>query len=217
LDGRSVTLIDTPGFDDTTKSDADVLQMIAIFLAAAYVDPIVQSLAYIRFIHNVPSYKAEKNLAGVVYIHRISDPRVGGMSARNFKMLRELCGEDTLRNVVIVTNRWGEVSLEDGEAREAELTREDIFFKPVLDKGAQMLRHHNSPESAHKILARIINNHPLPLQIQREIVDQKKKLSDTAAGAELNRELIEQFEKNMEDMERLKAETEGPSYLYFLT
>ena len=35
LDGRSVTLIDTPGFDDTTKSDSDILEMIAAFLATA--------------------------------------------------------------------------------------------------------------------------------------------------------------------------------------
>jgi len=33
LDGRSVILIDTPGFDDTSKSDTDILKMIAAFLA----------------------------------------------------------------------------------------------------------------------------------------------------------------------------------------
>ena len=33
LDERPVTLIDTPGFDDTYKSDADILKMIAAFLA----------------------------------------------------------------------------------------------------------------------------------------------------------------------------------------
>lgn len=33
LDGRRVILIDTPGFDDTSKSDTDVLKMIAAFLA----------------------------------------------------------------------------------------------------------------------------------------------------------------------------------------
>lgn len=33
LDGKGVTLIDTPGFDDTSKSDADILKMIAAFLA----------------------------------------------------------------------------------------------------------------------------------------------------------------------------------------
>ena len=32
LDGRRVVLIDTPGFDDTHKSDTDVLKSIAEFL-----------------------------------------------------------------------------------------------------------------------------------------------------------------------------------------
>ena len=35
LDGRAVTLIDTPGFDDTSKSDTEILKMIAFFLATA--------------------------------------------------------------------------------------------------------------------------------------------------------------------------------------
>lgn len=34
LDGRRVVLIDTPGFDDTTKSDTDILRSIAAFLAS---------------------------------------------------------------------------------------------------------------------------------------------------------------------------------------
>ena len=34
LDGKTVTLVDTPGFDDTYKSEADVLKQIAEFLAA---------------------------------------------------------------------------------------------------------------------------------------------------------------------------------------
>ena len=32
LDGRLVVLVDTPGFDDTHKSDTDVLKSIAAFL-----------------------------------------------------------------------------------------------------------------------------------------------------------------------------------------
>ena len=34
LDGRSVTLIDTPGFNNTSKSDIEILEIIADFLAA---------------------------------------------------------------------------------------------------------------------------------------------------------------------------------------
>lgn len=32
FDGRKVALIDTPGFDDSSMSDADVLKMIATYL-----------------------------------------------------------------------------------------------------------------------------------------------------------------------------------------
>ena len=33
IDGRRVVLIDTPGFDDTNVSDAEILERIAAFLA----------------------------------------------------------------------------------------------------------------------------------------------------------------------------------------
>ena len=33
LSGRAVTLIDTPGFDDTSKGDTEISDMIAAFLA----------------------------------------------------------------------------------------------------------------------------------------------------------------------------------------
>ncbi|KAF8170414.1 P-loop containing nucleoside triphosphate hydrolase protein [Pholiota molesta] len=187
LSGRSVTLIDTPGFDDTTKSDSDILRMIAAFLAT--------------------NYENGKKLAGVIYIHRISDIRMSGISTRNFKMFRQLCGDSTLQNVVILTNMWGEVTREIGEAREAELASQDIFFKPVLEKGALLLRHENTTQSAHAVLQHIIQNRPLPLQIQRELVDEKKDISGTAAGVELNNEMMLQIEKHRREMEALQEAT----------
>ena len=33
LFGRRIILIDTPGFDDTTKSDTDILKLIALHLS----------------------------------------------------------------------------------------------------------------------------------------------------------------------------------------
>ncbi|KAF8206195.1 hypothetical protein K438DRAFT_1816773 [Mycena galopus ATCC 62051] len=139
-------------------------------------------------------------------MHRISDVRMGGISTRNFKMFRQLCGESTLRNVVIVTNMWGEVGHEVGEARETELANDDKFFKPVLDKGARMLRNNNGITSAHAILHYLIGNHPRVLRIQRELVDQGKTISQTAAGEELNRELAEQIKRHRQEMEILQQE-----------
>ncbi|KAF9781312.1 hypothetical protein BJ322DRAFT_269416 [Thelephora terrestris] len=188
LDGRRVTLIDTPGFDDTTRSDTDVLNMIALFLEN--------------------SYKQGTKLAGVLYFHRISDFRVGGISTRNFKMFRKLCGDSTLHNVLIVTNMWGEVELRTGSDREAELMKEDIFFKPVLDKGAQMDRHLNTAGSAEHIIRRILDNHPLPLRIQQELVDEHKSITETGAAEELNREFNERVKGIQIEMRTLREEME---------
>ena len=126
-------------------------------------------------------------------------------------MFRQLCGESTLRNVVILTNMWGEVSREIGEAREHELATKEMFFKPALAKGASLRRHDNTPASAYKILRGIINNHPLSLRIQRELVDQKKDISQTSAGKELTKEWEEQMEKHRKEMMTLQEEMAGQS------
>ncbi|KAJ7285184.1 P-loop containing nucleoside triphosphate hydrolase protein [Mycena rebaudengoi] len=192
LNGRTVTLIDTPGFDDTSRSDTDILSMIAAFLAL--------------------TYENGKKLAGVIYMHRISDVRMGGISTRNFKMFRQLCGESSLRNVVIVTTMWSEVGLAVGEAREAELAAEDRFFKPVLDKEARLLRHDNCTASGHAILHYLVDNQPRALRIQRELVDEGKDISQTAAGEELSRELAEQIKRNREEMIVLQNEMKGSCF-----
>ena len=123
-------------------------------------------------------------------------------------MFRKLCGDNTLQNVVIVTNMWGEVDPKIGNGREAELMREDIFFKPVLEKGAQMARHDNTVRSAEFIIRRILNNHPLPLRIQEELIDQYVDISDTGAGEELNREINAQIRRHNKEMRSLKEEME---------
>ncbi|KAF7789639.1 hypothetical protein EIP86_000585 [Pleurotus ostreatoroseus] len=188
LDGRPITLVDTPGFDDTNISDTDILKMIAVYLSTTYNN----------------GYK----LSGVIYMHRISDFRVGGIAKRNFNMFRKLCGDETLQNVVIVTNMWGEVTPERGAAREQELRTDEVLFKPVIDKGAQMLRHENTLQSAHAILWHLINNRPQALRIQRELVDEGKDITQTAAGEELDRELAELARKHAEQLAEIQKEME---------
>ena len=121
-------------------------------------------------------------------------------------MFRMLCGENALQNVVIVTNMWGEVDPEVGNRREAELR--DHFFKPVLDKGARMARHENTVLSAEKIIRLILGNHPLPLRIQEELVNENKTIFETGAGEELNRVLIAQIKKHQEEMRALREDME---------
>jgi len=119
-------------------------------------------------------------------------------------MFRELCGDSTLKNVVIITNMWGEVSQDVGEARENELTTS--FFKPVLDKGAQLARHHNTAQSAHDIIRRIMKNRPITLQIQHELINEGKDITHTAAGEAVNEELNRQIRRHQAELKDVQEE-----------
>jgi chromosome segregation ATPase len=119
-------------------------------------------------------------------------------------MFRELCGDSTLRNVILVTNMWADVSQEVGETREKQLIAK--FFKPALDKSAQLARHHNTAQSAHDIIRRIMRNRPLALQIQRELIDENKEIIDTAAGGAINKELKEQIRRHQVKLEAMQED-----------
>jgi len=149
-------------------------------------------------------YEHGTRLAGIIYIHRISDERFTGISVRNFRMFRKLCGDSTLKNVIIVTNMWGKVEEGVGKAREEELS--GIYFKPAIDKGAQLARHHNTAQSSHDVIRHIMKNNPTPLQIQRELVDERKNIKDTAAGAAINEELNVLIRRHENEMNTLREE-----------
>ncbi|KAG5636062.1 hypothetical protein H0H81_009233 [Sphagnurus paluster] len=151
-------------------------------------------------------------LSGVIYMHRILDNRMGGISSRNFKMFRNLCGDKTLENVAIVTNMWAGVDLHIGEAREKELASKDMFFKPVLDKGAKLVRHDHTLESAHNIIRSFFNQVPQALQIQQEL-DSGMDISQTSAGRELDRDLMELITQHRKDIQAIIEEMKEASYL----
>jgi chromosome segregation ATPase len=145
-------------------------------------------------------------LSGIIYIYRISDVRMGGTSSRNFRVFRQLCGTDCLENVILVTNRWSDVTLEAGEQREKELKDDPDFWKPVLDKGATTVRHDNTLPNAREILLRLVSKEPKALRIQQQLVDERKSIGDTDAGSELTFALQTQAAKHQKEMEELRAE-----------
>ena len=198
---QQVILIDTPGFDDTTLTDTDVLKLIAAYLVTTYAP--IQSCAPLADV--LHSNKQGARLAGVIYMQRISDLRVGGSARRDFRMFQELCGEEAYPNVIIVTNMWGAVTAEDGNDREHELASKDIFFKPILDKHAKMLRHNNTKQSAHQIIQNFVEKDPVVLQIQREL-GEGMDITQTAAYKQLDKEMSELCERHQKELEALKEE-----------
>ena len=119
-------------------------------------------------------------------------------------MLREICGDSALWNVIFVTSMWDEVSSEVGESREKELSTR--FFKSAIDKGARLVRQYNTAQSAHDIIRWIVKNSPVVLRIQRELVDEHKDIGNTSAGKAVNEKLGEQIKKHQAEVYEVREE-----------
>ncbi|KAF9463781.1 P-loop containing nucleoside triphosphate hydrolase protein, partial [Collybia nuda] len=180
--------IDTPGFDDTDRSEVEILKLIAKFLGY--------------------QYKIGTKIHGILYLYRISDNRMTGASRRSFRLFRKLCGDTSLKNVTIVTTMWNKVTELEGARRETELMGDERFFKLAIDEGATMSPHHGTLSSALRIINTISENHqrPIPLMIQTELVNQHKQIVDTDAGRELEHDLQERSHKYMCDLQDVMAE-----------
>jgi hypothetical protein len=186
-------LIDTPGFDDTTRSDADILKTIAAEFCNLYDKGI--------------------KLDGVVYLHRISDPRMGGSALKNLHMFQRLCGRRSLPNVVLATTMWGDVKLQSGgyaaaERREEQLKTTEEFWGSMIRGGAHVRRHTNDRKSAEAIVSAIVGaTKKIALDIQIEMVDKKIPLDQTSAGQYLKQEyadLRHRYEAETEEIVKSK-------------
>jgi len=119
-------------------------------------------------------------------------------------MFWELCGETSLKNAVLMTNMWGGITPETGEAREQELKNK--YFRAAVEKGAQLRRHYNTPESARMVLRDILKNQPIVLKVQRELIYEGKEIGRTGAGAELDRKIHEMIRKYQEKIGMVEEE-----------
>ena len=142
-------------------------------------------------------------------MHRISDIRVGGIATKNFRMFKQLCGDRALKNLTIVTNMWGEVSLEKGEVSEQELKTNPKFFKNAIDKGAVVVRHDNTAEGALGILRGIVNKPTIVLSIQDEMINQQISIRETQAAKELHRDITEEANRKRAEMASYKKQAEA--------
>jgi hypothetical protein len=183
--GYNINLVDTPGFNDTNKSETEVLQDIATWLKH--------------------SYEGDTRLNGVIYLHSLVNVRMEGSALRNLKMFRQLCGNEPLKNVILATTFWGEVNREVAEKREEELRTTPEFWGSMLSRGSTMKRL-TERRSAFDIVSTLLQKAPVTLKIQRELVEEDKSLIDTAAGQTVNEELIRLAEKHAEELSKIQQE-----------
>ena len=182
----SITVVDTPGFDDTYRSDAEVLAEITEYMAAQYAA-------------NIP-------LRGIIYLHQIHENRMRGSGRKVVDMFRALCGDDALKKVFLVTTRWDCVSDEQrGAARRREQELIDKWWRPMLELGSTVTQFHGSFVEAEAMILEIIRDRDsVVLDVQRELVDAEKEIAETKAGLPLDRQLaadINRYTRELQDID----------------
>lgn len=118
---------------------------------------------------------------------------MGATACKHLQMFRVLCGDDALKNVVIVSTMWSEVNEVTGTQREKELLNCPGFWGDMIDKGAYLARYERTQKSVDVILDLLVEKPSVCMRLQRELVDQRKNLWDTAVGEFLRRELEAQI------------------------
>ena len=112
-------MIDTPGFDDSV-SDLEILRILSRWLKE--------------------HCEEGRLLTAIIYLHPITKTRVEGSALRALTIMKKLCGNDNLKNVILVTTFWNEGTDAVGVKWEKELVSTDDIWKQMLDQGSRVER-----------------------------------------------------------------------------
>ncbi|KAL4928157.1 P-loop containing nucleoside triphosphate hydrolase protein [Aspergillus undulatus] len=198
---RRIHLIDSPGFNDTNRSDIETLEILASYLGASYANGV--------------------RIHGIIMLHPITDNRMGGSSMRNIEMMKKMCGFSSYKNLVVAITMWPSSNAHDLAAledREVELFTDQRFLGELVSKGAAVYRHNErgtrnvdeERRSARQIVSHLVAQSdavsaPQILRLQREIIDEDKTLGETAAGMAVAGDLYKarkEHERQLRDLER---------------
>ncbi|KAF3921632.1 hypothetical protein AA313_de0208306 [Arthrobotrys entomopaga] len=159
-------LVDTPGFNDTYRSDRQILDEIAEWLTT--------------------SFAAGTRLSGIIYFHRMTAVRMEGSALRNLRVFRKLCGDGALENVVLGTTFWDLVDDMQARIRESELAETPEFWGDMLKRGSRMVKiSWTDRDLGLEILSGFVQKTPVTLRVQEE-VSGGKKIEETAMSRALD-------------------------------
>jgi hypothetical protein len=182
----NVWLIDTPGFDDTYRSDAKILEEINRCLS--------------EYFHK------DAKVTGVLYVHAITEARMRGSAMKNLRMFRQVVGSNNMSHCCLVTTKWSKQSEDLSRSREAELQTNDTFWKPLVDRGAHIMQFKDSLHSAMDIIRPFTRCPRFIMKLTLEYNVEGKKLDKTEAGKEVFDDLEQAQKEHQEEIEALRED-----------
>ncbi|KAF5351182.1 hypothetical protein D9756_008403 [Leucocoprinus leucothites] len=207
----NLVLVDTPGFNDTNKSDYHVLETIVQWFRRMHE----------RKRDSGANEKPTKlRISGILYLHRITDIRLKGSILKNFEMFQKLCGEKFYDRVVITTTMWpnkddsGFDPEEEEDCRNRDQQLKEKYWKFMVTSGSRVCSFTGNPESARGIINQVVDAerenqrrlHERIVLIQQEIVNEAKSIPRTRAGRHLHGIMEEKVERQSGILEQLKTE-----------
>jgi DNA repair exonuclease SbcCD ATPase subunit len=163
------SIIDTPGFNDTHRTDEEILEEIVSWLSS--------------------QHKERNMLSGIIYLHPISNTRVQGSTMTQLRVFKELCGKDYFDNVTIATTFWSVTDRAEAERREVELFSTANFLGDMKGLGASTARISDDRETPLRLIEQIASNRPNVMKVQKELDDSGATFKTTQASKTLSREL----------------------------
>jgi len=174
---RRIKLVDTPGFDNISVSSTKVFQMIA------------------KYLQNL--YERNVYVNGIFYLQRVIDNRMTGSSIRQLGLMRNLVGDAGLKNVVLITTFWGKSDEKRGKAIVRDLVTS--FWGPLLGHGARVFDY-KSKKLTGDLIRSVLTSQRTILDLQRELVDERRTLLQTTAGRGVAEEIEEEISKLDDDL-----------------
>lgn len=121
-------------------------------------------------------------------------------------MFRKLCGQDALKNVILATTMWDRIEPSEGEARERELIATPEYWGWMQTQGSTVFRYTGSLASAHHIIGFFLEKAPTVLDIQQQMVDDKKAIYETSAGRALDGHLDRERQRWADDLRKTQQQ-----------
>ena len=158
LDDQEMLLVDTPGFEDNQTSNLEILQKIC---------------EYILQVANNPACV----IHGAVYVYNVTTSRWLAGDKRTWAILKALCGDPAMGNVIVATTRWP-ANHEDEDYEKFEKRNLENYWGGIL---STVRLSRNDVQNSERVMRMLLGVRPRIFQAQRELSNGKTP-SDTSAG-----------------------------------
>jgi hypothetical protein len=127
---------------------------------------------------------------------------------KNLSLFKKIVGMEhgEMSKVRLVTSKWSLGPKEKLETYEKDLATQDRFWKPLIDRGAQMVRFVDTSDSAADILRPLVEGKPFVPLLVHEVVIDKKPIGESQAGSQVADDLDEAIRKDHANISELDAD-----------